>query len=631
MTGVRPRHKSNRPADEPIHTSPTGMDFDKRSLYIAPKSIKAHMIADGALDYGLSFYAQVTTYTDTTHFKAAGLAGKGAGFFIPTAGAPYEIYVVQADAAAPEGQMTPAVAYTTADGTFQHAAFSGGNLAVGDIVLIIHPLLASLGTKATAAATGAVTTTDFLMAYIKQIVTGLALDGSAPHSYDYTKATVPGWLHGFHMIRRILFVIPEAIGSITAHNTAIKAELDKMALVETITQVDALTYPDYESITLTVLGSPLAGTAWTTSNLAHIKAIFGLPVVCVDAIAAAYLKMGTDGGNAASKTVLNAIANIEASILGMGIDDTAGLAAGANTVAAAGVTFSTLDMSDADITEVWYAYESVNANTDVLLAEIRKTMPDGTPGVDLDGAEVPGTLAFYGCAYSMGSLNTLGQAVLHLLVEKLLHSSTAGLAVLLSGNVGNVVATIGTKSTPAATGAVSNAKQMMAYVKQLVTALILVLADTGELQTDWADGGRLDLLIDAIETDTDPKVMGRLQIATTTEDLNQVAGTYDLFTGTDQAVVLEKLNVKMPTGAAGGAVTSIAIATDDATVGTIIGATDGAVANLTSEADLGWTGTLLINVGTKIRLTIAGGAHGSEYLTTVIAQYRAVVSGGYLA
>ena len=252
-------------------------------------------------------------------------------------------------------------------------------------------------------------------------------------------------------------------------------------------------------------------------------------------------------------------------------------------------------------------------------------------GVDLDGAEVPGTLAFYGCAYSMGSLNTLGQAVLHLLVEKLLHSSTAGLAVLLSGNVGNVVATIGTKSTPAATGAVSNAKQMMAYVKQLVTALILVLADTGELQTDWADGGRLDLLIDAIETDTDPKVMGRLQIATTTEDLNQVAGTYDLFTGTDQAVVLEKLNVKMPTGAAGGAVTSIAIATDDATVGTIIGATDGAVANLTSEADLGWTGTLLINVGTKIRLTIAGGAHGSEYLTTVIAQYRAVVSGGYLA
>ena len=125
--------------------------------------------------------------------------------------------------------------------------------------------------------------------------------------------------------------------------------------------------------------------------------------------------------------------------------------------------------------------------------------------------------------------------------------------------------------------------------------------------------------------------MGRLQVATTTEDLNQAAGTYDLFTGTDGAVRLEALNVKMPSAQAGGSITSIAIVTDDATAGTIISATDGAVANLTSEADLGWTGTLLINVGTKIRLTIAGGAHGSEYLVTVVAQCRAVVSGGYLA
>jgi len=129
----------------------------------------------------------------------------------------------------------------------------------------------------------------------------------------------------------------------------------------------------------------------------------------------------------------------------------------------------------------------------------------------------------------------------------------------------------------------------------------------------------------------DTKAMGRLQIVTTTSDLNRSAATYDVLTGTTQAVVLEKLNVKMPTGAAGGSVTSIAIVTDDATPATIISATDGAVANLTSEADLAWTGALLINVGTKIRLTIAGGAHGSEYLTTIIAQCRAVVNGGYLA
>lgn len=353
-------------------------------------------------------------------------------------------------------------------------------------LLPVSALASVLGALADAAATGAVTNEDTALAYLKQLITGLALDGTAPHSYDYTKTTVPGWLHGFHMIRRILFVCPETLSAgepNTAHNIAIKAELDKMGLVQTITQGDALTYPDYESITLTVLGSPLAGTAWTTTNLAHIKAIFGLPIVCVDALTAVYLKMGADGGNAADKTVLNAIANIEASILGIGQDDTTGLATGANTVADSGVTFSTLDMSHENITEVWYAYESVNANTDVLLGEIRKTMPDGTAGVDLDGAEVPGTLAFYGCAYSMDGLNILGKAVFHLLVEKLLHSSTAGLAVLLSGNVGNVVATLGTKSTPTTTGAVSNAKQMMAYVKQLVTQLLATEASQATHRT----------------------------------------------------------------------------------------------------------------------------------------------------
>jgi len=123
-------------------------------------------------DYGLAFYGKVTTYTDTTHFKVAGLLGLGASTFLPAAGTPYEIYVFKADGAAPQGEQTPVVAYTTADGTFQHAAFSV-ILAVDDEVLILHPLLASLGTKATAAATGAVTTDDYAMAYLKQLVTEL--------------------------------------------------------------------------------------------------------------------------------------------------------------------------------------------------------------------------------------------------------------------------------------------------------------------------------------------------------------------------------------------------------------------------------------------------------------------------
>ena len=126
------------------------------------------------------------------------------------------------------------------------------------------------------------------------------------------------------------------------------------------------------------------------------------------------------------------------------------------------------------------------------------------------------------------------------------------------------------------------------------------------------------------------KSIGKLQIATTTEGLNQVAGAYALFVGTTQKVVLEKLNLKMPTGAAGGSVTSVSVVTDDATAQTIISVATGDIANLTSEADLGWTGSVIVNVGTKINLVIAGGAHGSAYDITAIAQCRAVIGGGKL-
>ena len=136
-----------------------------------------------------------------------------------------------------------------------------------------------------------------------------------------------------------------------------------------------------------------------------------------------------------------------------------------------------------------------------------------------------------------------------------------------------------------------------------------------------------------IPADTDPKVMGRLQIKATTIDLNQIAGTYDLFTATTQDVVVEKLVLRCPAAAAGGALTSISIQTDDATAQVFISSVQGAVANLTSEAQLAWTGAVLLDAGTsaKIRLTIAGGATGVAYVCDAVAECRAVVAGGYLA
>lgn len=125
--------------------------------------------------------------------------------------------------------------------------------------------------------------------------------------------------------------------------------------------------------------------------------------------------------------------------------------------------------------------------------------------------------------------------------------------------------------------------------------------------------------------------IGKLQIAATTIELNQVAGNYDLFTGTTQDVVIEKLVIRIPVDVSGGAMTSLSIQTDDTTAQVFISATDGAKANLTAQSQLAWTGAVLIKVGKKIQLTIAGAATGIACSCDVIAECRAVVAGGNLA
>ena len=160
--------------------------------------------------------------------------------------------------------------------------------------------------------------------------------------------------------------------------------------------------------------------------------------------------------------------------------------------------------------------------------------------------------------------------------------------------------TIGQAKDAASTGAVGTTTSIMSYIKQIVTQIL-----TG---------------------------IGSPQIASTTEDLNQAANTYDLLTGTTQPVILEALTLKMPAvDISGGALTSISVQTDDATAGTIISSAIATKANLTSEADVGWTGQMRINVGTKIQLTIAGGAAGTACATLISATYRAVTAGGTLA
>ena len=44
---LRPRHISRRPEDQPVHTNPTGMDFEKRKLFIPPSFIDEIVLKGG--------------------------------------------------------------------------------------------------------------------------------------------------------------------------------------------------------------------------------------------------------------------------------------------------------------------------------------------------------------------------------------------------------------------------------------------------------------------------------------------------------------------------------------------------------------------------------------------------------
>jgi hypothetical protein len=156
-----------------------------------------------------------------------------------------------------------------------------------------------------------------------------------------------------------------------------------------------------------------------------------------------------------------------------------------------------------------------------------------------------------------------------------------------------------------------------------------IVQSHADMKSDLADG----VLIDDTTT-LHKRLAGVAQTVTTTIDLHQGAASYDLFTGTTQAVLLEALSFKLPNVDVSddAAITSISIQTDDVTAQTLISSTTGAKANLTAEAELSWVGLVLISVGTKIQLTIAGGTATADPTTcTVSCVYRAVTSGGYLA
>ena len=257
-----------------------------------------------------------------------------------------------------------------------------------------------------------------------------------------------------HSHARILFITPEAVASISDDNAAIKAVLEKLCVVNHIVQTDALNFPNFTIYDLCVLGSE-SDIGWTDTNLADIKTVPRLPILCFDKVAAIYLKMGVDGGDATTKTTIDVSAKIEASLLGIGSQykNITGLDAGVSTVSTS-ATYHTLDMSHANLTEVVYATADIDVDTgnggtpqsDVVIGFLPSVLEDSSIGLDTNGAELPATLAFYGAGYEAAKLTTLGLAVIYLACHILIHAqkkpveiagTIANLRRLIIGNMGS--------------------------------------------------------------------------------------------------------------------------------------------------------------------------------------------------
>ncbi len=207
---------------------------------------------------------------------------------------------------------------------------------------------------------------------------------------------------------------------------------------------------------------------------------------------------------------------------------------------------------------------------------------------------------------------------------------TPARAAFLDAAVSSRASDAEVQTTSLATGAGSNATlTRLGLLIRWITDNV-ALAVTALSTATWSNA-----LATALGLDSAPTAVSKLQTTPKTFDLAQAGGvTYDLFTATTQDVVVEKLVIRMSGGTlVGSNLTSILIQTDDATPIVLIDIAAGAVANLTNEAQLAWTGAILLDAGTsaKIQITLNGGAATAAKVADVIAECRAVVAGGYLA
>jgi len=126
---------------------------------------------------------------------------------------------------------------------------------------------------------------------------------------------------------------------------------------------------------------------------------------------------------------------------------------------------------------------------------------------------------------------------------------------------------------------------------------------------------------------------GSSTLKTTTIDINQPADDYTLLVAGGGSVLIESIALRLPNVDCSddATLTAISLETDDTTPIEILSAVNGAVANLTAEAQFLYSTPFVLAEGKGIVLTIAGGAADAATVCTLAVKYRALEAGAYLS
>lgn len=294
-----------------------------------------------------------------------------------------------------------------------------------------------------------------------------------------------------HIQTRIGLIIPDLsnIGT-DAANAAIKTQLDLTGSCNYIDQtgIDGGDN-NWLEYNLIVVGSD-ANYAFNTANLDDLITL-KIPIIVVSSAVAIHLKMGHD---AVADT--GAVTNIYVETISDRVMAVVFGALGDQTIFSAGSVSSRLDMSNAQLTEHLLATVGGGGggtNTETVVGDLPFSDGAGEIFTLDEGTPLPAGRVFAGCFLHAENLNLLGQEFLRRLCRNITQSIT----------------------TPSL------------EIKASATKINSILADTNELQTDWVDGGRLDLLVDGIKAKTDnlsganAAVSGSLTWVTATHTINE--------------------------------------------------------------------------------------------------------------